>query len=324
MRSNVFIEKSNIRNLNAIETAVCLVEEQAKEKQEHDYKNFIEQLTSEKDILLNEIKGQHCEEIRKLEIQAKLNLQRAIEEGNKRLVKVLNDKKILMEEKERALRENHIAVMEKQTEINKKHIEHMKIRYEESLKRKIKEVEDSFADRQNILAKDYQTRLSQSLASIEAQSKLSIDESIKNAKIESDRKIEGIRSNHEIDKKHMESKHLNHIAKVREEVGQEMKAETEKRIEDVKQKAEQEIKSRLDEQKTNFEKIKFELVAHHKVAIKEAIASNKMAVDVAVSRERQLKDKETSVKIENEILKVQTQHDLAMDEEKKTWEKVRH
>ena len=61
---------------------------------------------------MNKVKGIQCEEVRNLETQVLVNVHRAIKDGNEHLDNVLNDKTIIIEEKEKALCENHIAEME--------------------------------------------------------------------------------------------------------------------------------------------------------------------------------------------------------------------
>lgn len=279
--------------LESMERAITNAKERIKVELEELYQLAVEKLKVHHDARIYELETLKREERHRLEESAKANVKRAVEEGNKRLVCVLNERQSAWEAKEHSQNQKHISMMERQAAANKKHIESMNTGFQREVKMKLAEAEQGFADRQEITLKDFEKRMSEALSETDAQLRSEKEDELQRQRRSHNESIDKERSLFCEEKRQLE---VNWDQKFNAAIDQEQRCYESKlsaALKDAARNAQEKIEDRVDEMKRDFESKKSHILADHKAELETSFVTNKetfLKLQSAAEREDSLRD----------------------------------
>jgi len=313
--SCTYVLRGRDRQLENMERTIADAKERIKVEQEGLYRSAIGKLQLDHEAYVRELEALKREERQRLEESAKANVKRAVEEGNRRLVSILDERRAAWEAKERGLNEKHISMMERQAGANKKHIESMNAGFQREMKMKLAEAEQGFHERQEITLKDFDKRMSEALSDTEARLR---------SEKESALQRQSCSHNEIVDKERslfLEEKHQLEVdwkQKLDATINQERRRYENSltaALKDATRKAQTMTENRLDEMRRDCETEKLHIIANHERELKKMSVANEetlLKIQSAAEREEtlhaQLKiahDRETQQR--EEIIKIETE-----------------
>ena len=308
--------------MESVERAVKLTEERVKEEQNSLSKSLIEQMIKEHDSHLSSVRAQFSDDRRRLEEQAKVNIQQVNEEGNKRLVKILEDKKLEWSKKEHNLQNQHIAMMEKQADVNRCHIGRMNLKFKETLEAKIKEMEQSFADRYKILSLDYQKQLEKSLNEAENKAKSDLNESLTALSEKHEHNLKQIRCKYKDEKKELQCNHKKEVEAIRNDERAKAVKGNENAIAEALKNATLNFESKLKQQQDIFEQTKHQLSSDYENNLKAMHRRKEEEMMGKVDNIRFMIEEDSRRKMNSELETIQHNYEQLIQQEVEKQEKV--
>ena len=322
-RSFISFERSRSGFRESIERAVSLTEDRVKQEQHHMYQNLLEQISRENDSYVTSIKAKFSEDKRRLEEKAQTNVRRVAEDGNMRLVKILEDRKSDWDKKEQMIRCQHVTMMEKQAEVSKEHLKKMSLQFQEKLQFKMKEMEQGFSERYKIMSTDYEERLESALNEARLCSKLEVEENTREMAEKQSGALRKLRCEFEVEKKELQQKHDKYVASIRNTEKKKALKENEKAIIEAISSAESKAKSQLLEKENHFNDIKQHLIDEHDNNLKFMVAAKEREMTDKVEFIRSTIEDEARCSMKVKLENIKRECELSVQQEAEKWKKVR-